>query len=644
MSIKYKLMISYMLIIVISLSILGLLIGNKSQDIVFNEVTEKSVRISDLIYNIVSVRNNLLTEKVESDLYYIEKLINNLGELRIDDKQQIQIGNYKIPSIYAGSTNLILDTSLIDDIKESIGGVTSIFLIHDTKLIRVATNFTIDGKSVIGTYIKKESEIYRNIINNKSYEGRVVIESERFIGGYTPIVDSTGKVIGAIGLGYKEMNKYLEDTLNDIKIGQTGYVYIMNSKGEVLAHPNIKNQNIGNLDFSRKIINKKNGRIEYEYEGVNKLAAYRYFEPWDWYIVSTANYDDLKSSSNSVLNIIIITVIVVLLIGIMIALFLTKNIVKPINKLKDCMEIAGKGNLSVYCDINSKDEIGILSNSFNNMIKENKNLVDKIIKHDKLKTTFFANISHELKTPLNIIFSTTQLFDLYIDDDKNFNIKKFNKNLYAIKQNCYRLMRLINNLIDVTKIDSGFIKLSLKNENIVAIIEDITQSSVHYIENKSRILIFDTDIEEKIMAIDSEIMEKIILNLISNAVKFTKPGDKIEVTIYDKGENIMISVKDTGKGIPESEQQEIFKRFKQVEPLLNRSHEGSGIGLSLVKSLVEMHNGKISVKSECGKGSEFIIELPCIIIPEENDEKTIDNNSQQINVEKIKIEFSDIYD
>lgn len=644
MSIKNKLMVSYVLIIVISLSILGLLIGNKSQKIVFNEVTEKSQSISDLIYNIVSVRNDLLTEKVESDLYYIEKLINNLGELRIDDTQKNQIGNYKLPSLYAGNTNLILDTSLIDDIKESIGGVTTIFLLHDNKLIRVATNFTIDDKSVIGTYINKESEIYRKIINKKSYEGRVIVESERFIGGYTPIVDSTGKVIGAIGLGYKEMNKYLEDTLNDIKIGETGYVYIMNSEGEVLAHPKIKNQNIGNLDFSKKIIDRKNSRIKYKYKGVNKLAAYRYFEPWDWYIVSTANYDDLKSSSNSVSRIIVITVFIVLLIGIMIALFLTNNLVRPINKLKGCMEIASKGDLSVYCDINSKDEIGILSNSFNNMIKENKNLVDKIIKHDKLKTTFFANISHELKTPLNIIFSTTQLFNLYIEDEKNFDIKKFNKNLHAIKQNCYRLMRLINNLIDVTKIDSGFTELRLKNENIVAIIEDITQSSVQYIESKCRTLIFDTDVEEKTMAIDSQIMEKIILNLISNAVKFTKPGDTIEVTIYDKGDNILISVKDTGKGIPKDKQEEIFKRFKQVEPLLNRSHEGSGIGLSLVKSLVEMHDGKISVLSKYGKGAEFIIELPCTIIPEENDKKIIDNNTQQINVEKIEIEFSDIYD
>jgi signal transduction histidine kinase len=166
-----------------------------------------------------------------------------------------------------------------------------------------------------------------------------------------------------------------------------------------------------------------------------------------------------------------------------------------------------------------------------------------------------------------------------------------------MKQNCYRLLRLINNLIDITKIDSGFINLNLQNKNIVEVIENVTLSTVEYVESKCRTIIFDTDVEEKIMAFDPEKIERIILNLISNAVKFTKPQDQIEINVYDKKENIIISVKDTGIGIPKEKQKIIFERFRQVSPLLNRTHEGSGIGLSLVKSLVEMHTGnKISVK------------------------------------------------
>ena len=132
----------------------------------------------------------------------------------------------------------------------------------------------------------------------------------------------------------------------------------------------------------------------------------------------------------------------------------------------------------------------------------------------------------------------------------------------------------------MTKIDSGYMKLELRNENIVQVAEEITQSTAEYVQYMSRTIIFDTDEEEKVMAFDPEKLERILLNLISNATKFTNPGDKINVTLYDKGDHVIISVKDTGRGIPEEKLSQLFQRFKQIDPLLNRSHEGSGIGLS----------------------------------------------------------------
>ena len=201
----------------------------------------------------------------------------------------------------------------------------------------------------------------------------------------------------------------------------------------------------------------------------------------------------------------------------------------------------------------------------------------------------------------------------------------------------------MNNLIDITKIDSGFMELNLKNENIVEVVEEITLSTAEYVKSMSRTIIFDTDIEEKIMAFDEEKMERILLNLISNAIKFTSPGGVIEVSIYDKDTHIIISVKDNGKGIPEDKLTQIFERFKQVDSLLSRSHEGSGIGLAIVKSLVELQGGKISVKSNIKEGTEFIITLPVNIIPDNANDRSQKSLINQTNVEKIQIEFSDIY-
>lgn len=643
MRIKYKLIITYLLLIIFTVSTLGFLIGKKSNDAVFNEVKENSQRITELIYTTTSVRNELLTENVSNSLNLVEKLLHNFDNFNVDNSESLKVGQYNLPVLYARKKRVSLDNTIVDKIKESTGAIASIFLLNNNKLIRVSTNVVKDNKRAEGTYISSDSEIYNKIINNEQYCGKTIFEGESYITIYKPLLDKNKNVIGAIALGYKILNDYLEKSINDIKIGQTGYIYIIDSKGNEIIHPTNKGSNIGKYNFAKEIISTKNGTIEYTHEGVHKLAYYKYYEPWDWYIVATANYDDLKFSSTLILHTLILSGLIISFIGVIIALFMANTLVKPIHKLKSYMEIASTGNLTVYSDINSKDEIGILSNSFNKMISENKRLFEETIQYDKLKTEFIANMSHELRTPLNIIFSTVQLFSLYINKGENLNIEKLSNNINIIKQNCYRLLRLVNNLIDITKINSGFMELDLKNKNIVEVTEEITLSTAEYIKNMSRTIIFDTNVEDKIMSFDEEKLERILLNLISNATKFTKPGGVIEVQLFDKDNYVVISVKDNGIGIPKDKLSQIFQRFKQVDPLLSRSHEGSGIGLSIVKSLVEMHGGTIKVESEYEQGTEFIISLPVKLISNNCDEGIEKNLTQQTNVEKIHIEFSDIY-
>lgn len=285
------------------------------------------------------------------------------------------------------------------------------------------------------------------------------------------------------------------------------------------------------------------------------------------------------------------------------------------------------------------------------MIEENKQLLQQTIEYDRLKTEFFSNISHELRTPLNIILSTIQLLNSIHNSSKdNYNnfIVVFEKYIDIMRQNGYRLLKLISNIIDLTKIDSGFSHTDLDNHNIIAVVEDITLSVADYIKSKGIELIFDTDIEEKIIACDDEKIERIMLNLLSNAIKHTKSDGTITVHIKNLDTNVMISVQDTGVGIPEDKLDIIFERFRQADELLTRRAEGSGIGLSLVKSLVEAHGGTISARSTLGVGSEFVILLPSRTIENTaTSYKTLDithtDDQLQRKVEKISIEFSDIY-
>ncbi|KXG77460.1 PAS domain-containing sensor histidine kinase [Thermotalea metallivorans] len=277
-------------------------------------------------------------------------------------------------------------------------------------------------------------------------------------------------------------------------------------------------------------------------------------------------------------------------------------------------------------------------------VEENTKLLSEALEYDIVKMEFFSNISHELRTPLNVILASLQL--LYLMPEScvdEANREKYYKYLYMMKQNGNRLLRLINNLIDITKIDSGYFQIRMENHNIVNIIENITLSVAEYIENKGISLIFDTDVEEKIMACDPDSMERIMLNLLSNAVKFTRTCGSIQVNIEDQGETVQISVKDTGIGIPTDKQKIIFERFRQVDKSLTRNHEGSGIGLSIVKSLVEMQGGTIFVKSEENRGSEFIMQFPVRILQEDEIMAEKENSTGQSMVERVRIEFSDIY-
>lgn len=283
------------------------------------------------------------------------------------------------------------------------------------------------------------------------------------------------------------------------------------------------------------------------------------------------------------------------------------------------------------------------TNNAKNMIAAKKRY-DELLISDKIKTEFLANFSHEIRTLLNVILSGLQLLDIYKDNGKlTFANKDDEVKLIYIRQNGFRLLKLINNLIDMTKIDSGFYHVEFEVKNIVEVVEDITMSVLEYASARGISIVFDTNEEEVYMPLDTEKLDRIILNLLSNAIKFTPKGGCIYVTLKCSEHSISVSVKDTGIGIPKDKQRSIFERFTQVKNEKTKSKDGSGIGLSLVKSLVELLDGSIILKSEPNKGCEFIFTLPI----KEFDKATADvenHISQNItnNSEKLMVEFSDI--
>ena len=257
--------------------------------------------------------------------------------------------------------------------------------------------------------------------------------------------------------------------------------------------------------------------------------------------------------------------------------------------------------------------------------------------NDVKKSEFISTLSHELKTPLNIFYSIIQL----LDKTSTIGIKEFkesyDKYSSSLKLNSKRMLRLVNNIVDSTRIDTGALKAEFGNYEIVSIVEDIVISTVPFAQSKNISIRFDTNIEEHFIKCDPAMIEKIVLNLVSNSIKYTENGGSIKVDIILKDDILEILFKDTGIGIPYELKDKIFNRFSRVDSSLKRLNEGSGIGLNIVKSMVEVHNGNISVYSVLNEGSIFKVELPNVLI--EDSPMTI----YEFNKANTELELSDIY-
>ena len=300
--------------------------------------------------------------------------------------------------------------------------------------------------------------------------------------------------------------------------------------------------------------------------------------------------------------------------------------------------------IGLYIEVIRRIEEGIKLNNKVSCFDELKIKYKEIKEIEKAKSQFFANLSHEIKTPINIIYSCIQLLEVNKINGEKALSDAYNKYDNTLKQNCYRLLRLVNNLVDMTKIDSGYMKLIFINCEIVSLVEDITLSIIPYVESKNINIVFDTYIEELEIRCDPESMERVILNLLSNAIKFTNNDGNISVIVEADDKYVFIRVKDDGIGISKDIREDIFNRFVQEDKSLNRKNEGSGIGLALVKSLVELHDGEVYLE-DVSEGSEFVVKLPNIKINEEvnNHNRVMDVESKPL-VQKINIEFSDIYE
>jgi signal transduction histidine kinase len=309
-----------------------------------------------------------------------------------------------------------------------------------------------------------------------------------------------------------------------------------------------------------------------------------------------------------------------------------RHLVKPIKDLVKGTQLIASGNLNAQIQVSSKDEIGVLAESFNQMagsLKENQaaleeaktNLEQKVKERthelalanrrldeaSRHKDEFLASMSHELRTPLNAIIGFSEVL---LDRSLKVTEEERKQFLTDVLNSGKHLLKLINEVLDLSKIEAGRMELQIEPASIGQTLE-MVQSTTRPLSAKKRIdLRFENEDQIGFIPMDAARIKQVLLNLVGNAIKFTPDGGQAWVRVTSQNGVVLVEVGDTGPGIPAALHDQIFEPFIQIPTCSGDRPEGTGLGLALAKDFVEIHGGRIWVESEVGKGSRFFFTLP----------------------------------
>ncbi len=474
-----------------------------------------------------------------------------------------------------------------------------------------------------------------------------------YLGASLPFYNEEGKLQGVLltNINLSQIGQFLQS----LKFGENGQSFIMERNGMLVAtSTGEKPFHVLNKDYgaqrvkateSKNLLTKSaaqyltnyflepQNKIDKEKEFSFKIQGEEHFmivrpmkddKGLDWLIVVIIPEADFMEQIDINNRTTIFLCIIALMIATFLGIITSQYIVKPILRLKEAAKLLAEGEFNQTVNLHRSDELGVLANAFNTMGKqlqesfqslETKNR--ELQELDQLKDEFLANTSHELRTPLNGIIGISESL---IDGVAGKLPEHAITNLSLIASSGRRLSNLINDILDFAKLKHQNLELQIKPVGLREIAGVVINLALPLITQKNLKLINNLPEDLPLVAADENRLQQILLNLIDNGIKFTEEGT-IEIsaelmTDNNKLENpvmpsqLAISVYDTGIGISEDKLERIFESFEQGDGSTARTYGGTGLGLAVTKQLVELHGGKIWVKSQVGKGSQFTFTLP----------------------------------
>jgi two-component system sensor histidine kinase ChiS len=350
-----------------------------------------------------------------------------------------------------------------------------------------------------------------------------------------------------------------------------------------------------------------------------------------WTVYTLRTQEAVLGNVTNASLVIVALAALALAIAVLIAILITRSIVRPVRAVTDTALALSTGDLSKRVQIKAEGEIGVLANAFNKMAQElsaSYNTLERRVEQrtaqlaeaqkraegaNKAKSVFLSNMSHELRTPLNVVIGyTSSMLNMPMMYDNAPLPEIYRKDIQLIMDNGRYLLGLINDILDLSKIEAGRLELKREPTDLIEILRGVMSTSVGLVKTKPIQLRPDFPDDLPLVFGDSLRIRQIVLNLMSNAIKYTDMGS-VTLQARQDGKFVRISVIDTGAGIPEKSVKAIFDRYQQAEQDAEKQYSGTGLGLDISKQLTEMHGGELMVRSEVGQGSTFSFTLPVMV-------------------------------
>ena len=434
------------------------------------------------------------------------------------------------------------------------------------------------------------------------------------------------------GVTLVEMNlKFIWDLVSQIRVGKTGYAYVVDTNGQLIAHPDsslvLQKSNL--LSLQQVQVALAGGEL-----GAGDLygggptgdrrtagtvfSAYAHITPLNWVVFVEQPRDEAFAPLYGSFLRVGILLAAGLVTSLLASLALARRMVTPIRALQVGAATIGSGQLHHRINVKTGDELELLADAFNQMaarIEESYSVLEKKVEErtrelesvNRHKSEFLANMSHELRTPLNAIIGFSEVLNERMFGELNDKQAEYVQDIYTSGRH---LHALINDILDLSKIEAGRMELDLSSFTLSSVVDaavTLLRERAHRAGVKLEVAV-SADLGE--VRADERKLKQILLNLLSNALKFTPTGGRIGVTARRDNGVAAISVSDTGIGIAPENHEIIFEEFRQVHGDSLHPREGTGLGLALTRKFVEMHGGKIWVQSELGKGSTFTFNFP----------------------------------